>query len=62
VFAVFNAVATPYWASEREPVVPALDKYMVSVVIAMVTALADKFTKLTAVPVAYDTELLAGIV
>ena len=46
----------------REPVVPALDKYMVSVVIAMVTALADKFTKLTAVPVVYDTELLAGIV
>jgi len=44
------------------PVVPALDKYMVSVVIAMLTLVAERFIKVIAVPIGYATELFAGIV
>jgi predicted peptidase len=44
------------------PVVPALDKYIVSVVIAMLTAVADKLIKVSAVPIGYETEVAAGIV
>jgi hypothetical protein len=44
------------------PVVPAEDKYIVSVVIAILTLVADRFIKVSAVPIVYATELFAGIV
>ena len=39
----------------REPVVPALERYIVSVVIEIVTALVDIFKKVIAVPIGYAT-------
>jgi hypothetical protein len=45
------AVAVPYCANVRVPVVPALERYIVSVVIAMLIDVADKFTKVIAVPI-----------
>jgi hypothetical protein len=45
----FTAVATPYAARVRDPVVPGPAKYIVSVVIAIVTVLI-MFTKVITVP------------
>ena len=56
------AVAEPYCASVRVPVVPALERYIVSVVIAILMDVADKFIKVIAVPIGYATEEAAGIV
>ena len=50
VVSVFRAVAHPYCANVREPVVPGPAKYIVSAVIAIVRALALRFTKLITVP------------
>jgi hypothetical protein len=44
-------VADPYCAKLREPVVPVEDKYMVSVVMAIVTTFAVMFIKVIAVPI-----------
>jgi hypothetical protein len=44
------------------PVVPAELKYIVSVVIAILTAVADKLINVTAVPSGNATEDAAGIV
>ena len=59
---IFTAVADPYCASVLVPVVPADDKYIVSVVIAMLTLVADKFMNVNAVPIGYATLPFAGIV
>ena len=56
------AVAEPYCANVRVPVVPALERYIVSVVIAILTEVADKLTNVIAVPSGYATEEAAGIV
>lgn len=56
------AVAEPYCANVRVPVVPALDKYIVSLVIAMLIEVADKLIKVIAVPIGKATEDAAGIV
>ena len=56
-------VAEPFAASVREPVVPAGDKRIVSVVIAIVTTPAPFWLmNVMAVPTGYATEPLAGIV
>ena len=57
-----TAVAMPYCARVREPVVPAGDSLIVSVVMAMVVALAELLMKVTAVPIGKATVPLAGIV
>lgn len=62
VLVTFNAVAVPKFAKVRVPVVPVPPKYIVSVVIAILIAVVDRFTKLNAVPIGYATEELAGIV
>ena len=62
VDAIFTAVAEPYWAKVLVPVVPADDRYMVSLVIAILTLVADKLMKVNAVPIAYPTLEFAGIV
>ena len=59
---ILIAVAEPYWARLREPVVPAELKYIVSVVIAIVTTFEVMLIKVSAVPMVYATELFAGIV
>jgi len=56
------AVATPYCARVLLQVVQAQDKYIVSVVIAIVTAPLQLFTNVIAVQIGKDTELFAGIV
>ena len=48
----FRAVATPYCARVREPVVPALARYIVSLLIAMVTACEVMFVNVSTVPIA----------
>lgn len=48
---IFTAVAEPYCASVLDPVVPADDRYMVSVVIAMVTFAAAMLMNVIAVPI-----------
>jgi hypothetical protein len=56
-------VAEPFAANVRDPVVPAGDKRIVSVVIAIVTTPAPFWLmNVMAVPMGYATELLAGIV
>ena len=62
VLVIFMAVADPYCARLREPVVPALLRYIVSVVIAMVTTSEVMLIKLIAVPSGYATDEFAGIV
>ena len=58
-----TAVATPFAASVRDPVVPAPARLMVSVVIAIVSAPAPlSLTKVSVVPIGYGTLLFAGIV
>ena len=57
------AVATPFAASVRLPVVPAPARRMVSVVMAIViTPALAWFTKVTAVPMGKATDELAGMV
>lgn len=58
----FTAVAEPYCASVRVPVVPAELKYIVSVVIAILTEVADRLMNVIAVPNGNATEEAAGIV
>jgi hypothetical protein len=48
---IFIAVAEPYCAKLREPVVPAEDKYIVSVVIAIVTTWLVMLMNVIAVPI-----------
>ena len=56
-------VAEPFAASVREPVVPAGDKRIVSVVIAIVITPAPFWLmNVIAVPMGNATELLAGMV
>ena len=62
VLVTLIAVAMPYRARVREPVVPAGDSVSVSVVIAMIMLFVELLIKVTAVPIGYATELLAGIV
>jgi hypothetical protein len=50
VLASLTAEAMPYSARVREPVVPGPARYMVSVVIAIVTSAAARFTKVSTVP------------
>ena len=59
---ILSAVAVPYCANVLLPVVPVPPKYIVSVVMAIVIALVDIFTNVTAVPVGNATEPFAGIV
>ena len=59
---ILIAVAEPYCAKLRDPVVPADDRYIVSVVIAIVTTAAVMLMNVSAVPIGYATELFAGIV
>lgn len=56
------AVAEPYCANVRVPVVPAELKYIVSDVIAILIDVADIFTNVIAVPIGKATDALAGIV
>jgi hypothetical protein len=56
------AVAEPYCANVRVPVVPALERYIVSDVIAILIAVADKLINVIAVPNGNATEEAAGIV
>ena len=46
----------------RVPVVPALERYIVSVVIAMLIAVAERLINVIADPSGYATEEAAGIV
>ena len=62
VLVTLIAVAIPYWARVREPVVPADDRFIVSVVMAIVIALVELLMKVTAVPMGNATDELAGIV
>ena len=48
---IFIAVAEPYCAKVRDPVVPAEDRYMVSVVMAIVTFATAMLMKVIAVPI-----------
>ena len=59
---ILMAVAEPYWTNDREPVVPAELKYIVSVVIAIVTTWLVMLINVIAVPIAYATLPFAGIV
>ena len=60
---ILIAVAMPFAANVRDPVVPGPARRIVSVVIAMViTPARFWFINVTAVPTAKATELLAGIV
>jgi hypothetical protein len=59
---ILIAVADPYWAKLLDPVVPAELRYMVSVVIAIVTTWDVMLINVIAVPMGYATELLAGMV
>jgi hypothetical protein len=61
VVPILSAVATPYCAKVRVPVVPVVPRYIVSVVIGIVDA-APRFTNETAEPIGKATELFAGIV
>lgn len=56
------AVAEPYWARLREPVVPAELKYIVSDVMAIVTTWLVMLIKVSAVPSAYATFAFESIV
>ena len=59
----FIAVATQFDAKVREPVVPAPASTRVSVVMEIVIVPAEvSFTKVSAVPIGYATELFEGIV
>jgi hypothetical protein len=62
VAVILVAVAIPYCANVRFPVVPAFAKYIVSEVIPIVTDELDKLTKLTAVPIENATDAFAGMV
>ena len=62
VAVILIAVAEPYCAKLREPVVPALDKYIVSVVMAIVTTWEVMLINVIAVPMVYATDEFAGIV
>jgi hypothetical protein len=55
-------VADPYRAKVLEPVVPALDKYIVSVVMAIVTFATAMLINVTAVPIGNATLEFAGLV
>ena len=57
-----TAVAMPYCARVREPAVPAGDRFIVSVVIAIVMAATALLTNVMAVPIGNATVPLAGIV
>jgi hypothetical protein len=48
---ILIAVAEPYRAKLRDPVVPAEDRYIVSVVIAIVTTAAVMLMNVSAVPI-----------
>ena len=48
---ILIAVAEPYCAKLRDPVVPSEDKYIVSVVIAIVTTSAVMLINVRAVPI-----------
>jgi len=61
VVSTFKAVQHPYAANVRDPVAPVPARYMVSVVMAIVTVLI-KFTNEITVPCGYATLALAGIV
>ena len=61
VDATFNAVAMPFAASVRLPVLPEPARVSVSDVIAIVTVLMA-FTNVRHVPMGYATELFAGMV
>ena len=56
------AVAEPYCANVRVPVVPAFEIYIVSVVMAMLTEVAERLINVIAVPNGNATEEAAGIV
>ena len=62
VESIFTAVAIPYCARLRDPVDPVPAKYIVSVVIAIVTTCEVMLINVRTVPVAYATEPFAGIV
>ena len=62
VAVIFIAVAEPYRAKVREPVVPAGDKVKVSVVMAIVTFAMAMLINVTAVPIGNATLEFAGIV
>ena len=60
---ILIAVATPFAASVREPVVPAPARRIVSVVMAIVTVPAPFWLmNVNAVPIGYATVPFAGIV
>jgi hypothetical protein len=60
---ILIAVAEPFAARVRDPVVPAGDNRIVSVVMAIVTTPAPFWLmNVNAVPMGYATELFAGIV
>lgn len=59
---ILTADAIPYCANDLLPVVPGPAKYIVSLVIAMVTTCEVMFTNVNTVPTAYATEPFAGIV
>ena len=52
VLVILIAVAVPYWANVREPVDPVPARYMVSVVMEIVTLEDARFTNVIAVPIA----------
>lgn len=63
VLVIFIAVATPFAARVRDPVVPAPARTRVSVVIAIVITPPEvSFTNVSAVPIGYATDAFAGIV
>lgn len=62
VEATLIAVATPFCARLRVPVVVLFARVSVSVVIAMLTTWLVWFTKVTVVPTGKATEAFAGIV
>jgi hypothetical protein len=61
VDATLSAEAIPKASSVVDPVVPGPAKYIVSLLIAIVTVLA-RFTKLTTVPIGYGTLAFEGMV
>jgi hypothetical protein len=62
VAATLTAVAIPYAANVREPVVPVPPRYIVSVVIAIVNVVALLAINAIVVPIGKATELFAGMV
>jgi hypothetical protein len=59
---IFTAVAIPYCANDLLPVVPVPAKYIVSVVIAIVTTCEVMLINVNTVPITYATEEFAGMV